>query len=83
MAKACVITGKHSLVGGRYSNRVRATQFNPTGKVRRKANLQTKKYYIPEIDETLKVTISVQGMKTVNKKGAFKAFKEAGVIVMK
>ncbi|MFT7558070.1 MAG: large subunit ribosomal protein L28, partial [Planctomycetota bacterium] len=80
MAKSCCINGKSSLVGGRYSNRVRATEFNPTGSVRRKANLQTKNYYIPEIDQTIKVTISVQGMKTVNKNGAYKAFKKAGVI---
>ncbi|MBI5005141.1 MAG: 50S ribosomal protein L28 [Candidatus Lloydbacteria bacterium] len=40
MAKACVICEKSSQTGGGYSNRVRATQFNPTGKRRRKPNLQ-------------------------------------------
>ncbi|MCR4306433.1 MAG: 50S ribosomal protein L28 [Candidatus Yonathbacteria bacterium] len=40
MAKQCPICNKGSQVGGRYSNRVRATQFNPTGKVRRQPNLQ-------------------------------------------
>jgi hypothetical protein len=39
MARACEITGKSTQIGGRYSNRTRATQYNPTGKVRRKANL--------------------------------------------
>lgn len=31
---------KTSLVGGRYSNRTRATKFQPTGSVRRYPNLQ-------------------------------------------
>lgn len=40
MAKICPICNKGSLMGGGYSNRVRATQFNPTGKRRRYPNLQ-------------------------------------------
>jgi len=40
MAKQCATCGKGSIVGGGYSNRTRATQFNPTGKRRRKPNLQ-------------------------------------------
>jgi len=40
MAKACPICDKGSQMGGSYSNRVRATQFNPTGKRRRYPNLQ-------------------------------------------
>jgi large subunit ribosomal protein L28 len=80
MAKICSITGKTSQMGGKYSNRVRATQFNPTGDYRRYANLQVKTYYIPEIDKNMKVTISTRGMKIVNKKGAYQAFKDAGLI---
>jgi len=38
--KTCYICNKGSLMAGRYSNRVRATQFNPTGKYRRYPNLQ-------------------------------------------
>ena len=40
MAKQCPICEKGSQVGGGYSNRVRATQFNPIGKRRRQPNLQ-------------------------------------------
>jgi len=40
MAKACPICEKGTIVGGHYSNRVRATKFNPTGKKRRYPNLQ-------------------------------------------
>ena len=80
MSKKCVITGKSSLMGGGYSNRIRATEFNPTGKRRRYANLQTRTYYIPEIDKKVRITVSARGIKTINKKGPYKALVEAGVI---
>jgi len=38
--KHCSICEKKTSTGGRYSNRVRATQFNPTGKKKRQPNLQ-------------------------------------------
>ena len=55
MAKECVITGKSGQTGGGYSNRTRATQFNPTGKRRRKANIQKKKIFVPELKKHLKI----------------------------
>ena len=67
-------------MGGGYSNATRATQFNPTGKRRRKVNLQTKKVYVPEIDKTIKVTLSTTAIKTINKNGAYKTLKKAGLI---
>lgn len=80
MARQCEITGKSTQVGGRYSNRVRATQFNPTGKVRRKANLQKRRIYVPELGKTVVVDLSMKGLKTVKKNGAFAALSKAGVI---
>jgi large subunit ribosomal protein L28 len=80
MARACVVTGKSTQIGGRYSNRTRATQFNPTGKVRRKANLQKRRIYVPEIKKTLIVDVSVKGMKHLKKNGAYATLKKAGVI---
>ncbi len=41
--KVCEICAKGSQMVGGYSNRVRATQYNPTGKKRRKPNLQSAK----------------------------------------
>ncbi len=38
--KQCHLCAKGSLVAGGYSNRVRATKFNPTGKKRKYPNLQ-------------------------------------------
>jgi large subunit ribosomal protein L28 len=80
MAKACAITGKSSQVSGRYSNRTRATQYNPCGTTRRFANLQKKKIFVPEINKTLNLTLSAKGIKTIQKKGAYAALKDAGVI---
>jgi large subunit ribosomal protein L28 len=80
MAKKCVITNKSSLVGGGYSNRTRATQFNPTGKRRRKANLQDKKIFVPELGKAVKVTVSMKGLRTIAKNGAYQSLKKAGAI---
>ncbi|MBU6321193.1 MAG: 50S ribosomal protein L28 [Patescibacteria group bacterium] len=80
MARACAITGKATLVGGRYSNRVRATQFNATGKVRRKANLQRRRIYVPELGKTIIVDVSTKGLRSIKKQGPRAALKKAGVI---
>lgn len=80
MAKVCPVTKKGSLVAGGYSNRTRATQFNPTGKKRRQVNLQKKRIFVPELNKTLTLTLSTQAIKTINKNGAYKVLKEAGVI---
>jgi large subunit ribosomal protein L28 len=80
MAKTCAITGKSSLVAGGYSNRIRATKFNPTGKVRKYANIQKKKIFIPELNKSVTVHISTRGLKTIEKNGAYKTLKKAGLI---
>jgi large subunit ribosomal protein L28 len=80
MAKKCVITEKSSIMGGGYSNRTRATQFNPTGKRRRKANLQSKKIFVPEIGKAVKITVSTKGLRTIAKNGAYASLKKAGLI---
>jgi large subunit ribosomal protein L28 len=80
MAKECAISGKSSKMGGGYSNRTRATQFNPTGMRRRYANLQKKKIYIPELKKYVTLTLSTDAIKTIQKNGAFSTLKKAGVI---
>lgn len=80
MAKICDITKVGSVVGGRYSNRTRATQFNPCGKVRRYPNLQKKRVYVPELKKTFVLSVSARGLRTITKKGPFLALKDAGLI---
>lgn len=78
--KICPITKKGSIVGGRYSNRTRATQYNPCGKKRTKPNLQKKRIFIPELQKTVVLTLSTKALKTINKNGAFAVLKKAKLI---
>jgi len=80
MAKTCPITKKTSIIGGRYSNRTRATQFNPCGNIRRYPNLQKKRIYVPELKKTFILNISARGLRTIEKNGAYRTLKTAGVI---
>lgn len=67
-------------MGGRYSNRTRATQFNPCGKVRRQANLQKKRVFVPELGKTIIMTVSTKALRTIAKNGAYNTLKKAGLI---
>mgnify|MGYP001598388291 CR=1 FL=1 len=80
MAKICPITKKGSQVGGRYSNRVRATKFNPGGNLRKQPNMQKKRIFVPELNRSITVTVSTQGLRTITKNGAYKTLKAAGLI---
>ncbi len=80
MAKICAITKKGSVVGGGYSNRTRATKFNPTGKVRKYPNLQNKKIFVPELGKTVNIEVSTRGMKTIKKNGVYATLKKAQLI---
>jgi large subunit ribosomal protein L28 len=80
MAKVCVISGKGSIMSGGYSNRTRATQFNPTGKTRKYPNLQKKRIYVPELKKSILITVSARGLKTIQKQGAFVTLKKAKII---
>jgi large subunit ribosomal protein L28 len=80
MTKVCPINGKTSRLGGGYSNRTRATQFNPTGVVRKYPNLQKKKVYIPELKKSITLKLSAKGIKTIQKNGAFATLKKAGLV---
>lgn len=80
MAKQCEITGKKTQIGGKYSNRTRATQFNPSGKTKRAPNLQKKRIFVPELDKTVSIKVSAKALRTIAKNGAFKTLKKAKLI---
>lgn len=80
MAKVCAITGKKTQIGGRYSNRTRATQFNPCGKVKRSPNLQKKRIFVPELDTHVVVKVSTKALRTIAKNGAYVTLKKAKLI---
>ena len=78
--KVCPVTKRGPQRAGGYSNRTRATQFNPTGMKRRQLNLQKKRIYIPELKKTLTLRISTRALKTIQKKGAYATLRKAGII---
>ena len=80
MARECVITGKRSRVGGGYSNRTRATKFNPTGKKRNQVNLQKKTVFVPELNKKITITVSAKGLKTMQKRGIYQTLRTAGLV---
>ena len=80
MARECVITGKKSRVGGGYSNRTRATKFNPTGKKRNLVNLQKKTVFVPELNRKVTVNVSAKGLKTMKKRGIYLTLRKAGLV---
>ncbi|MCI0597669.1 50S ribosomal protein L28 [Candidatus Parcubacteria bacterium] len=80
MARECEITGKSTQIGGRYSNRTRATEFNPVGKTRRRANIQKRRIFVPELNTSVLIDASAKGLRHIKKLGAFKALKKAGII---
>ena len=78
--KSCPISKKGSVFGGGYSNRTRATKFNPTGKKRKYPNLQKKKIFVPELNESVNIEVSTRGMRTIKKNGVYKTLKKAGLV---
>jgi len=81
--KTCTITKKGSIVGGGYSNRTRATKFNPTGKVRKYPNLQKKKVFVPELNKSVNIKVSTRGLRTITKNGVYKTLLKAKLIKAK
>ena len=76
----CQITKKSSLVGGGYSNRTRATKFNPTGRVRKYPNLQKRKIFVPELNKKVNIEVSARGMRTIKKNGVYTTLLKAGLV---
>lgn len=73
MAKVCDLTGKKPLVGNHVSH------ANNKVKRRQNPNLHTKRFYIPEIDRTVKLKLSNRALRTINKKGLLNFLKDEGI----
>ena len=67
-------------MAGGYSNVVRATKFNPTGKRRRQVNIQKKTVFLPEINKKITIRVSAKALKTMKKRGAYVTLKAAGLV---
>jgi len=71
MSRVCQITGKTAQVGNNVSHSKRRT------KRKFDVNLFKKKFYIPEEDRWVQLTVSAAGIRTINKKGVRAALREA------
>ena len=77
MSRVCQVTGKKVMVGNNVSHSKRRTKrkFLP--------NLFKKKFYLPEEDRWISLTVSANGIRTINKIGlnaALNNAKERGII---
>ena len=71
MSRICQITGKTAQVGNNVSHSKRRT------KRKFDVNLFKKKYYLPDEDSWVQLTVSAAGIRTINKKGVKTALSEA------
>ena len=63
MSRTCKITGKKPLVGNRVS------KSNIKTKRKQFPNFQTKTIFVPELGRKIKLKLSVNGLKTIDKVG--------------
>ena len=71
MAQVCELTGKKAMGGNNVSHAMNKT------KRKFKANLTTKRFYLPEEDRWVTLRVSTSAIKTINKKGISAVIKEA------
>ena len=71
MSKICELSGKRVMFGNNVSKALNRT------KRRFDANIINKRFYIPEEDKWVTLTISTAILKTINKKGISAVLKQA------
>lgn len=71
MARRCELTGKKPVKGYNvsHSNKKTKREFG--------VNLKVKKIFVPELNKWITLKLSTSAIKTINKKGAYAALKEA------
>jgi len=71
MSKVCQITGKKAITGNNVSHSRRRTKrkFN--------VNVSNRKFYWPEQDQWIRLTISAAGLRNINRMGVDAAIKKA------
>jgi len=73
MSKKCKITGKKPLVGNNVSH------SNNKTKRRQLPNLQNKSIFVPELNKSVKIKISTNALKTIDKLGLMPYLKKKGL----
>ena len=87
MSRVCKITGAKVTSGRKIHRSGKAKKKGGIGRhvtktVKRKfkPNLRTKRIWVPELNKFVRVRVSARGLKTIDKNGAYKTLKEAGLI---
>ncbi len=70
MSKVCELTGIRPVVGNKVSH------SNVKSKRRFEPNLFKKKFYIPELDQTVTLKVSTRALKTIDKLGLYAYLKK-------
>jgi large subunit ribosomal protein L28 len=70
MAKICELSGKKPLKGNAvsHSNRKTIKHFAP--------NLQTKRFFVPELNKWITLRVSTHALRNINKKGLYQYIRE-------
>lgn len=71
MSRVCQITGKKAMIGNNVSHSKRRT------KRKFDVNLFKKKFFMPDENRWVKLTVSAAGIRTINKNGLQVAMKNA------
>lgn len=74
MSRQCQITGKKGLNGHRVSH-----AKNRSNHVQQ-PNLIKKRIFVPELNRSINVKMSTQGLRIIDRKGPYLALKEAGLL---
>ncbi len=87
MARICSIRGTRVRSGGKIHRSGLAKKKGGIGRhvtkvVKRTVspNLQTKRIWVPELGQTVKLKLSARALKTINKNGAYVTLKKAGLV---
>jgi large subunit ribosomal protein L28 len=87
MSKVCSITGSRVTRGSVIHRRGMAKKKGGVGRhvtknVRREfhPNLHEHRVWVPELKKFVRIRVTARGLKTINKNGAYRALKKAGVI---
>lgn len=87
MARICSIRGTRVRSGGRVHRSGLAKKKGGIGRhvtkvVKRTVspNLQTKRIWVPEIGQYIRLKLTARAIKTINKNGAYTTLKKAGIL---
>ena len=85
--KVCDITGSRAVRGSVIHRRGLAKKKGGVGRHITKMvprifapNLQRQRIWVPELKRFVRIRVTTRGLKTINKNGAYRALKKAGVI---